>query len=337
MDNTRKPSFQVKFYILFAIVIIHLLFSLHFNSNAVINGKLRNVENYKDIENQSIFNFSIISDNHGHSPYENLYMAKANYHIRKSNDICILGMGDHLSNKGNNEFLFFVCNDPFWKDNFYPSISDNDNAFYGQGQDDWGAGKLLFDAIDLSKRNHVTFSKEGVDYYAIINAPKNYKIHFISLHFPDEPADTKKSFRESSKYFLHKTLLSINKTNRDIVVVGAHSRFGSWMTEINPELTRLVMSRADLVLSASTHYYERFTVDGYDNTGPLIINTGSIINPRFGAQPGFIQVHVMEQHQGLYINYVDVSKPTTVIRSSPFAYFRSFNGEIYDVYYPTIL
>ncbi len=337
MNKTGKLSFQVKFYILLAIIIIHLLFSLNFNGDDIINGKLRNVENYKDIENQSIFNFSIVSDNHGQSPYENVYMAKANYHIRKSNDICILGMGDHLTKTGTNDFLFFVCNDPFWRDNFYPTISDNENAFYGQGQDDWGAGKPFFDAIDIVHRKNVTFSKEGVDYYAVINAPKGYKIHWISLHFPDQPADTRLAFRESSKSFLRQTLISINKTNRDIIVIGAHSRFGSWMNELNEELSRLVMSKADLVLGATTHYYERYTLDGYENKGPLLLNTGSVIYPRFGSQPGFIQVHVMEQHRGLYINYVDVSKPTTVIRSSPFAYFKTFDGKIYDVYYPTIL
>lgn len=337
MNKTRKFSFQVRFYIILSVIIIHLLFSLNYSGDDVINGKLRNVENYKDIENQSIFNFSVISDNHGKSPYENIFMAKANYHIRKSNDVCILGLGDHLTNNGTNDFLFFMCNDPFWKANFYPTISDHENAFYGKGQDDWGAGKPFFDAVDIVHRKNVAFSNEGVDYYAIIDAPKGYKIHFISLHFPDEPTDTRLSFRESSKIFLHQTLLTINKTNRDIIVVGAHSRFGSWINELNAEQMKLLLTKADLVLSASTHYYERFTLNGYANKGPLIMNSGSIINPRFGGQPGFVQVHVMEQHRGLYVHYVDVSKPTTVIRSSPFAYFRSFDGNIYDVYYPNIL
>lgn len=332
--NTRKLSFQVRFYIIFAIVFIHLLFSLNFNSDSVVNGKLRNVENYQDIENQSVFSFSIFSDNHGKSPYENLYMAKANYHMRKSNDVCILGVGDHLTNTGTNEFLFFVCNDPFWKANFYPTISDNDNAFYGAHQENWGAGKPFFDAIDLPHRKNIRFSPEGVDYYAIIQAPNGYKIHWISLHFPDEPADTKIAFKASSKQFLRDCLTSINKTTQDIIIIGAHSRFGSWTNELNTDLARLVLNKADIVLGANTHYYERFIPEGYENHGALLLNTGSVIYPRFGSQPGFIQVHVMEQHRGLYINYVDVSKPTTVIRSSPFAYFRSFSGRIYDVYYP---
>ncbi len=336
-ENNQKLSFQVKFYIIVAIVIIHLLFSLNFEGNDVINGKLRNVENYTDIENQSIFNFSIISDNHGQSPYENIYMAKANFHIRKSNDLCVLGMGDHLTKTGTNDFLFFVCNDSYWKNNFYPTISDNENAFYGNGQTDWGAGKPFFDAVDLTNRKNIKFSNEGVDYYAIIDAPKGYKIHWISLHFPDEPNDTKLAFKESSKYFLRQSLISINKTNRDIIVIGAHSRFGSWMNEVNQELSRLIMTKADLVLGASTHYYERYTLDGYENKGPLLLNTGSVIYPRFGSQPGFIQIHVMEQHRGLYVHYVDVSKPTTIIKSSPFAYFKSFDGKIYDVYYPTVM
>lgn len=333
MLRPKKLNFQARFYIVLVLVLIHLLFSLDPNESIVYRGRLSNVETYQDLENQSVFNFSIFSDNHGNSPYYNLNMAKANYHFRKSNDICILGGGDHVMKNGNNDFLYYICNEPFWRNHFYPTISDGENILYGHSQDDWGAGKPLFDVIGLRERENITFSKEGVDYYAIIAAPHNYKIHFISLYFPDEPENTKLSFRESSKSFLRETLNKIKKTEHDIIVLQAHSRYGYWLNELSPELFKIVMTKADLVFSSSTHYYERFTPDGYSNNGPLILNTGCIDNPRFGSKPGFIQMHVMEQHRGIYVNYVDVSKPTTVLGSSPFAYFRSFKGKIYEVYY----
>lgn len=336
-SKPNKLSFKVRFYIVLSLVLIHLLFSLNPNESMVNRGRLNNVETFIDLENQSLFNFSIISDNHGASPYSNVNMAKANYHIRKTNDICVFGGGDHLMKNGTNEFLFFMCNDPFWSNNFYPTISDGENIYYGKSQDDWGAGKPLFDAIGMQNRSNVTFSKEGVDYYAVIEAPHHFKLHYISLYFPDEPENTRLSFKESSKYFLRETLLRIPKTDHDIIILEAHSRYGYWLNELNAELFRLVMNKADLVLGSSTHYYERFTPDGISSIGPLILNTGSIENPRFGSNPGFIQVHVMEKHRGLYVNYVDISKPTTVLGSSPFAYFRSFKGKVYDVYYQTPL
>jgi hypothetical protein len=333
----QKISFRVKFYIVLAVIIIHLLFSLNYNGSFILNGKLKNVETYQDIEAQSIFNFSIFSDNHGVSPYENLNFAKANYHIRKTNDVCVLGVGDHLTGTGTNDFLYFICNDPYWRANFYPTISDNENAFYGSSQNDWGAGKEFFNAMDFHQKNNLTFSKEQVDYYAIIEAPKNYKIHWISLYFPDHPEDPRMAFRESSKLFLRRSLSQIVKTHRDIIVIGAHSKYGSWIQELSPDLQKVVMEKADIIVGASTHFYERYQLDGYQNHGPLLLNSGSPVYPRFGSKPGFLQVHVMENHRGLYVNYVDVSKPTMLISSSPNAYFKSFEGDIYELYYPTIL
>lgn len=334
--RTGKLSFRVRLYIVLALILIHLLFSLD-PSIEIRNGKLRNVETYQDLESQSAFSFSIMSDNHGQSPYSNLGMAKANYHIRKSNDICVLGVGDHLMNNSRNEFLFYVCNDGYWKNNFYPSISDGENVFYGSSQADWGAGKVFFDAICMNERKNVVFSKEGVDYYATIEAPNGYTLHWISLYFPDEPPNPKLGFRESSKRFLAQSLLKIKKTEKDIIVIGAHSQYGYWLNELPPDLYKLVCNKADIVVGASTHYFERYTPDGLSSQGPIILNTGSAVSPRFGSAPGFLQVHVLEQQRGIYIHYVDVSKPTNTIASTPFAYFRSFAGKIYELYYETIL
>lgn len=330
--RSENLNFRVKFYIILSLILIHLLFSLNGNE-FVLNGKLRSIENYQDIEAQTTFSFSVISDNHGVSPYGNINMAKANYHIEKSKDVCVLGVGDHLTATGENEFLYFVCNDPYWHANFYPSIGDNENAFYGNGQGDWGAGKAFYDALDIPNRKQTIFSPQKTDYYSIIDAPKGYKIHFITLHFPDHPVDTKIAFKESSKEFLRNCLLRINKSQHDIIVLAAHSQYGSWVNELSPDLQKLVMTKADLVFGASTHYFERTLYSGYESSGPLLLNSGSIISPRFKSSPGFVQVRVLENHRGIYVSYVDVSKPTTIIRSTPFAYFRSFSGRIFEVYY----
>lgn len=334
VSRINRYSFRIRIYIILCLILIHLLFSLHPSTNIVSNGKLKNIQNYQELESNSAFSFSIISDNHGQSVYENINMAKTNYHIQKSNDVCVLGLGDHLTSTGTNNFLFYVCNDPFWKENFYPTISDNENAFYGKSQADWGAGKYFFDAIDFDKRKNIEFSKEGVDYYAIIEAPHNYRIHWISLHFPDESQDRNKiAFKESSKNFLKKQLLKITKSKHDIVIVGAHGLYGYWLNELNPELFKLIIEKSDLILGANTHYYERFTPDGFENKGPLILSTGSVTYPRFKSKPGFIQVRLMENHEGMYVSYIDVTKETKVLNSSPFSFFRSFNGKIYELNY----
>ncbi len=311
---------------------MHSLFSLQLINFSVYVNKMRGIETFQDLHNSKVFSFSVFSDNQGNSPANNLFMARANMHMRKTNDKFILGVGDHLNKASNNEFLFFTCNDPFWRNNFYPSIADGENSIYGSNQSEWGAGRGFFDALEIHKRSNVTFSKEGTDYYAVIKDPSGFNVHFISLYYPDEPAQPELAFRQSSKNFLYSALMGIAKKPNDIIVLAAHSKFGFFTEYLNPELRRLVQLKCDLIVSGSTHYYER-QLSNDMTKGPLIINTGSVTNPRFSSQPGFLQICVLPYHQGIHVQYIGLDENTFEMRSSPYAYFKSFDGKIFDLYY----
>lgn len=156
---------------------------------------------------------------------------------------------------------------------------------------------------------------------------------FISIYYPDEPAQADLAFRQSSKNFLLSALMSINKRPNDIIVVAAHSRYGFFTEYLNPELRRLVNVKCDIIVSGSTHYYERQKSTN-SSTGPIIINSGSVTNPKFGSEPGFVQVCVLPSHQGIHIQYINLDENTTFkIRSSPYAFFKSFDGRVIELYY----
>lgn len=311
---------------------MHGLFSLqiiHFN---VYMNKIRGVETFEDLHNSKAFSFSIFSDNQGNSPTNNMYMARANMHMRKTNDKFVLGVGDHLSRANANEFLFYVCNDPFWRNNFYPCIADGENSLYGPDQSAWGAGRGFFDALDIKQRKNVVFSKEGTDYYAVIEDESGFKVHWIALYYPDEPANPDLAFRQSTKDFLNSVINSIIKKPNDIIVIAAHSKFGFFTEYLNEDLRTKVYEKCDLIFSGSTHYYERQQTK-VQSQGPLIINTGSITNPRFGSKPGFIQVCVLPYQQGIHVQYINVDQSTFELKSTPYAYFKTFGGRIYELYY----
>lgn len=320
-----------KLGIILTLVLAHILLSFQLIDFRIYNDRLKGIETFEDLHNSKAFSFSIFSDNQGASPTSDILMARANMHIRNTNDKYVLGVGNHLNRVSNNEFLYFVCNDLFWRNNFYPTIADGENSIYGN-HEEWGAGKLFFDAIDMRLRNNITFSKEGTDYYALINDSSGYNIHFVSIHYPDQPADPSLAFKQSSKNFLYSTLSSIEKKSNDIIVVAAHSRYGFFTEYFEPKLKKLVDKKCDLVVSGSTHYYERQKTDDMTK-GPLILNTGSITNPKFNSQPGFLQVCILSSQEGIHVQYINLNENTDKLRSSPYAYFKSFNGKIYDLNY----
>ena len=308
------------FGIISFLIIMHGLFSLTLINYSDTTHKLPDINSFDELQHSKAFSFSVFSDNQGYAPSSNLYMARMNMHIRKTNDQFVLGVGDHVSRASSNEFLFYVCNDPFWKNNFYPTIADGENSLFGRSQQDWGAGRGFFESIDLNRKQNVLFSDEKVDYYSFIEHESGFTIHLISLHFPDEPSNIEASFRTSSKIFLQNTLSKIQKSNYDIIVIATHSRFGFFTEYLNPELQQMVMQKADLVLSGSTHFFER-QISNNMSTGPLILNTGSITNPRFGSRPGFIQVSILPEQDGIHVQFIPVDQNTFQLNSKPYAFF----------------
>lgn len=176
-------------------------------------------------------------------------------------------------------------NDTFWHNHFYPNVADGENEYYGNGQDDYGAGAPILDEVDLDASAEVeihTNRGEDCEYYARITEG-DFTVHLIQLHFSDQPSDTSFSFNSDSRQYLIETLNSIDKDEHDIIIACAHSRSGHWVDLLDEDRREAVMEKADLVLSATTHKYERQLVEGYGaEDGALCLNTGSITHANSG-------------------------------------------------------
>ena len=283
-------------------------------------------ETIQDLDREAVFSFAIMSDNKGDSPYSRSEFAHMVQWINNSGNAFVIGLGDHLKKGRRNDFLDFLHENQWWHRWFYPTVADGENEYYGSGQGDWGAGRGIFDEVDLGSRPEVSLRENGAEYYAKITI-NGYTVHIISLTYSDTPKDPSVAFREDSRRFMISTLNSINKTDRDIVVVCAHDR-GNWIPVLSPERTRVLMEKADLVLSASSHYYTRIVPDGYEHTGALCLNTGSITHASRSCPNGYLEVHVLANPTRIVTQYHDASRDERILECGRFSYVKEIGGII---------
>lgn len=318
----------MKFLRVLFIVVVVSGFSAFKSAPSLEFTTISNIQTSEELNQSSVLSFAVISDNHGIEPYDDIRMARMAKWVRDSKDEFVLGIGDHVSKDHKiGGFPSFVRMNEWWSQNFYPIISDAENAFYGKGQDDWGSGGKFLSDLNIDKRENVQMRDNKCEYYSQIKA-KGYTIHFIALHFPDQPYDVAKAFPEDSRNYLVNTVKNIRKSPKDVIVVAAHSMWGTWIDYLNPEQKKIVMEKCDLVLAGTTHYYEKQTVKGYENSGALVLNAGSVTSPRFGSPAGYLQIHIMEHPFAVVAQFINTEEERMQLRSFPFAYQKDMNGRV---------
>ncbi len=288
---------------------------------------LSQIRNIKNLDKAAVFSFAIMSDNKSDSPKTSPLFGKMVEWIADAGDKFVIGLGDHVAQGLGDHFLRFLAENQWWHDHFYPNVADHENGYYGRGQWDWGAGKKIFEAVNLKSKKGVNIRENGAEYYAKIEV-NGWTIHLIQLSYPDEPEDPKLAFREDSREYLVDTVRSIKKGDKDIIIACAHSCYGSWIGLLSEEQQKIVMEKADLVLSATTHIFTRIVATEWGDSGALCINTGSITYPRFFAPPGYVQVHVLENPAKLIVQYIRAKAEERELQPAPFAWIKYMGGRI---------
>jgi len=308
----------------------------------------RGVSTIEDLDSISHFRFAIMSDNKGDSPYvgnwgndkekSRLSMERLAAWTRSS--YFILGLGDHLvRSDGSDPFLDFIQNDPYWRVNFYPNVADGENQAFGTGQDDWGAGKEIFNYVDdFWGRNNVVGQGNGVDYYAFFKKG-GFTVHVISLHY----SDSGPGLIEESRQFMEDKLTELAKikTDKDIILVLAHSTGGDFVKNANFTSARkhLLLSTADLCVSATIHTFERYPDYNiqYPN-GAVHYNSGAA--SQTGSTHGYMEMHVLDDPPRIAIQYINLEDNDTRqlqtgyiegIGDPTLATVKEINGPAYEV------
>ncbi len=279
----------------------------------------------QDLDNSAVFSFSIMSDNKGYST-ENSAMDKCDKWIKEAGDRFILGLGDHVKINRANLFLNLLTEDTLWHNHFYPNVADGENEYWGNGQGDWGAGAPILDYVNLASRQNVQIRDNKCEYYAV-EKHAGINVHIIQLHYSDTPNNPSIAFNESSRDYLFDILDSINKTDNDIIVVLAHT--GAWVNKLSEERKLKLMNKADLILGATTHSFQRYHFLGEDvDTGAISFNTGAVGN---SIDNGFLQVHVIKNPTRMIVQYQRTANESRKLQDRGFAYEKVINGKIREI------
>ena len=286
---------------------------------------LPGVESIGDLDRVADLHFAIMSDNKGDSPLSSVEFARMTTWIKESNPAFAIGLGDHVKHRWENTFIPWLQSDPWWREHFYPNVADGENEYYSptHRQSDYGEGAPILDLVALDAHANVIRPNRS-EYYAQISV-EDYTVHLIQMHFSDQPMDAAVAFPESSRVWMMETLKNIEKGDKDLIIVAAHSRTGAWDMILSPEQRQLLLDKADLVLSATTHRFEAWVPEGFEAGAAVCVNTGSVNYPGPMAANGYVEIHLIES-AGIVGQYMDLTQTERRLQRGRFAWVKPKDG-----------
>ena len=237
----------------------------------------------------------------------------------------MIGLGDHVKHRLENTFIPWLQSDPWWHEHFYPNVADGENEYYSptHRQSDYGEGAPILDLVELETHADV-LRPNRAEYYAQISVG-DHTVHLIQMHFSDRPMDAAIAFPESSRAWMMETLKGIEKGDRDMIIVAAHSRSGAWDMILSPERRKLLLDKADLVLSATTHRFEVWVPEVFEEGDAVCVNTGSVNYPGPMAANGYVEMHLIES-MGIVGQYIDLTQTERRLQRGRFAWIKPKDG-----------
>ena len=286
---------------------------------------LPGVKSIGDLDRLADLHFAIMSDNKGDSPLSSVEFARMTAWIKEGKPAFMVGLGDHVKHRFENTFIPWLQSDPWWREHFYPNVADGENEYYSptHRQSDYGEGAPILDLVELEAHADV-IRPNRAEYYAQISVG-DYTVHLIQMHFSDQPMDAAIAFPESSRAWMMETLKGIEKGDRDMIIVAAHSRSGAWDMILSPERRKLLLDKADLVLSATTHRFEVWVPEGFEEGDAVCVNTGSVNYPGPMAANGYVEIHLIES-MGIVGQYIDLTQTARRLQRGHFAWIKPKDG-----------
>ena len=296
-------------------------------STGIAEEGLPGVESVGDLDRLADLHFAIMSDNKGDSPLSSVEFARMTAWIKEGHPAFMIGLGDHVKYRWENTFIPWLQSDPWWREHFYPNVADGENEYYSptHSQSDYGEGAPILDLVALEAHASVIRPNKS-EYYAQISVG-DYTVHLIQMHFSDQPMDAAVAFPESSQVWMMATLKDIEKREKDLIIVAAHSRVGSWDMVLSPERRQFLLNKTDLVLSATTHRFEVWVPEGFEGGDAVCINTGAVNYPGPMTPNGYVEIHLIESI-GLVGQYIDLTQTGRRLQRGRFAWIKPKDGQM---------
>ena len=294
-------------------------------STGIAEEGLPGVESVGDLDRLADLHFAIMSDNKGDSPLSSVEFARMTAWIKEGHPAFMIGLGDHVKYRWENTFIPWLQSDPWWREHFYPNVADGENEYYSptHSQSDYGEGAPILDLVALEAHANVIRPNKS-EYYAQISVG-DYTVHLIQMHFSDQPMDAAVAFPESSQAWMMATLKDIEKREKDLIIVAAHSRTGSWDMVLSPERRQFLLNKVDLVLSATTHRFEVWVPEGFEGGDAVCINTGAVNYPGPMTPNGYVEIHLIKS-MGVVGQYIDLTQTGRRLQRGRFAWIKLKDG-----------
>ena len=307
------------------LLILGVTFSDTANPAVTAEEGLPGVESIADLDRLASLHFAIMSDNKGDSPLSSVEFARMTAWIREGKPAFMIGLGDHVKYRWENTFIPWLQSDPWWREHFYPNVADGENEYYSptHRQSDYGEGAPILDLVELEAHASVIRPNRS-EYYAQISV-EDYTVHLIQMHFSDQPMDAAVAFPESSRAWMIETLKGIEKGDKDLIIVAAHSRAGSWDMVLSSERRQFLLNKADLVLSATTHRFEAWVPERFEKGDAVCINTGAVNYPGPMTPNGYVEIHLIES-VGVVGQYIDLTQTDRRLQRGRFAWVKPKEG-----------
>lgn len=295
------------------------------NPEGTVEAGLAGVESIRDLDRLADLHFVLMSDNKGDSPLSSVEFARMTAWLKAGNPAFVIGLGDHVKHRWENTFIPWLQSDPWWHEHFYPNVADGENEYYSptHRQSDYGEGAPILDLVELNAHASVIRPNRS-EYYAQISVD-DYTVHLIQMHFSDQPADAAVAFPESSRAWMIETLEGIEKRDKDLIIVAAHSRTGAWDLVLSPERRESLLNKADLVLSATTHRFKVWVPEGFEEGNAVCVNTGAVNYPGPMAANGYVEIHLIDS-VGLVGQYIDLTQTGRRLQRGRFAWIKPKAG-----------
>ena len=296
-------------------------------STGIAEEGLPGVESVGDLDRLADLHFAIMSDNKGDSPLSSVEFARMTAWIKEGHPAFMIGLGDHVKYRWENTFIPWLQSEPWWREHFYPNVADGENEYYSptHRQSDYGEGAPILDLVALEAHASVIRPNKS-EYYAQISVG-DYTVHLIQMHFSDQPMDAAVAFPESSQAWMMATLKDIEKREKDLIIVAAHSRTGSWDMVLSPERRQLLLNKTDLVLSATTHRFEVWVPEGFEGGDAVCINTGAVNYPGPMTPNGYVEIHLIKS-MGVVGQYIDLTQTGRRLQQGRFAWIKPKDGQM---------
>ena len=294
-------------------------------STGIAEEGLPGVESVDDLDRLADLHFAIMSDNKGDSPLSSVEFARMTAWIKEGHPAFMIGLGDHVKYRWENTFIPWLQSDPWWREHFYPNVADGENEYYSptHSQSDYGEGAPILDLVALEAHANVIRPNKS-EYYAQISVG-DYTVHLIQMHFSDQPMNAAVAFPESSQAWMMATLKDIEKREKDLIIVAAHSRTGSWDMVLSPERRQFLLNKVDLVLSATTHRFEVWVPEGFEGGDAVCINTGAVNYPGPMTPNGYVEIHLIKS-MGVVGQYIDLTQTGRRLQRGRFAWIKPKDG-----------